>query len=331
MAPIKRYLANRRQHLPLAVQLRACQVLAAMLAAGFSLHQSVTYLNISLAEYSASWQHLAASLAAGEPLDQGLRDLGFAASIQTQVQLANTHGQLADSFTVASDFIAFGQRNRKRLRALLLYPLLLMGLLVLLQFVIIFWVMPTIALKQAHQVPWVFVAGGVTLGLALVIWVVRRRLSPLQRYRLSQWLPGVRTLVRLNYQYHFVSGAAQFLRVGEDITAYCSQLTAVDDVVLRGLGESVLTRLAAGDDLLAALNHPLIYEPARELVSLGQTQPFVQAGMVLFAEQLFQTLTAKSERLLAMVQPVLFLAIGLQIVLVYLDILLPLYGGIGGM
>ncbi|EPC75748.1 type II secretory pathway/competence component, partial [Lacticaseibacillus paracasei subsp. paracasei Lpp41] len=50
----------------------------------------------------------------------------------------------------------------------------------------------------------------------------------------------------------------------------------------------------------------------------------------LFGEQLFLQLQQRLERLVNLVQPLLFLLIGGEILLIYLQILLPLYQSFGG-
>ena len=63
---------------------------------------------------------------------------------------------------------------------------------------------------------------------------------------------------------------------------------------------------------------------------MGQTHHLVATGLKLFGEQLFLQLQQRLERLVNLVQPLLFLLIGGEILLVYLQILLPLYQSFGG-
>ena len=63
---------------------------------------------------------------------------------------------------------------------------------------------------------------------------------------------------------------------------------------------------------------------------MGQTDHLVATGLKLFGEQLFLQLQQRLERLVNLVQPLLFLLIGGEILLVYLQILLPLYQSFGG-
>jgi competence protein ComGB len=63
---------------------------------------------------------------------------------------------------------------------------------------------------------------------------------------------------------------------------------------------------------------------------MGQSRHLVAEGLKLFGEQLFFNLQRQLEKLVNLIQPLLFLLIGGEILLVYLQILLPLYQSLGG-
>ncbi|MFD1483856.1 type II secretion system F family protein [Lacticaseibacillus baoqingensis] len=313
---------------PIQSQLRACQLLGELLAAGFSLPQGLAYLGVALPKQKPAWTALQAALAAGSGFAEALAQAHFHAVIVLQVQLASVHGQLAESLQQAGAYLQLQVANRRRLQQLLIYPAVLMGLLVILQLVLWLAILPTLQMQPDPRwwVP-LAVMAAVVLVSGIAALALRRR--PTLRLQLSWWVPGIKGVVRGYYQYQFVVGASHFLGAGQGLSAYCQQLAKLPPGVLQGVGARVISRLATGAALGDAMAEPLIYAPAAELVQLGQPPELVQAGMALFAQSLFQALAARFERLLALIQPVLFLAIGAQIVWVYLQILGPLYHGIG--
>ncbi len=315
--------------LKLAVQLRACELLAELLDAGFTLDQGLVYLTVAMPKDKLAWQALQTAMNAGEDFALALAAVGFQPLIVDQVALSAVHGRLAESLQHAGEYLQLQVQNRRRLRQLLVYPALLMGLLVGLQLVLWLGVLPTLQLTPTRSWRWQI---GIVAGLGgggLGVWLASRLLQPLMRYRLSQYVPGIRGLVRGYYQYQFMTGASQFLAAGEDLVAYCHQLARMPATVLRRVGQDVVAALDAGQPLAIALKQPLIYPPAVELLQLGQPTPLVQAGITMFARNLFGQLRQRFERLLTLVQPVMFLLIGGQIVWVYMDILGPLYQSIG--
>ncbi|WP_461213335.1 type II secretion system F family protein [Lacticaseibacillus sp. GG6-2] len=317
------------RRLRLAEQLRACQLLAELLAAGFTLDQGLVYLSVAMPKAKTVWQSVQATMNAGEDFAKALKIAGFHQLISDQVALSAVHGQLADSLQHAGAYLQLQVQNRRRLRQLLVYPAILMGLLVGLQLVLWLGVLPALQLAPGQSWRWQIgiVAVLVIVGIGVVI--AARWLPPLQRYRLSLYVPGLRQLVIGYYQYQFMIGASQFLAAGEELVAYCHQLAVMPEAVLRHVGQSVVEALDAGQSLNKALRQPLIYPPAAELFQLGQPASLVQAGVAMFSRSLFDQLSQRFERLLTLVQPVMFLLIGGQIVWVYMDILGPLYSSIG--
>ena len=160
------------------------------------------------------------------------------------------------------------------------------------------------------------------------MWLGLRHLSAVTRYHVSQGIPIVRGLVNDYYQYQFAVGAGHFLTAGLELSAYCELLAGLSDTVLAHTGQTVVKELAAGVAPEVALNQRLIYPPIAELVGLGQEQSLVAHGVGLFAQALFERLNQRFEQVMALVQPVLFLMIGVQIVLVYMGMLGPLYNSI---
>ncbi|KRK74197.1 type II secretion system F family protein [Lacticaseibacillus nasuensis] len=320
-------MANRK--FTLAAQVAALTTLAALLDAGFSLRASVAYLGVSQPQFQARWRQLETQLTAGGDFATGLADLGFHDAIVTQTTLATAHGQLALALRQAGELIDLQTRRVGRLRQLLVYPLLLLGLLAGLQVLVIGWVLPTFTAQQ-RQVPLTLVVtGGVVLGGAVVGWWLHH-LNALRRFAILSRVPGIGPLVVLDQQFQFVSGAAQFLAGGQTLTQYCEHLAQLPPGVLAQAGRRIVARVAAGAALPDALAERVVFPPVVALLRLGQPEALVQQGVALFAQQLLATLEARANRLLALVQPLLFGVIGIQIVLVYRELLVPLYSQFGG-
>nr|WP_257793759.1 type II secretion system F family protein [Lacticaseibacillus kribbianus] len=300
-----------------------------LLQVGFPLATGVAYLGVSQPRYQTHWAVLALQLEAGASVADALAGAGFDAVLVTQAALAGTHGRLSAALTAGLDFLQLQQTGWRRLRQLLVYPAVLLGFLAVIQAVLWVQVLPALGADGTQTLRQQALAvAGVGLLVLPAVWGWHR-LSPLHRGRLMLRLPGVRGLALGYYRYQFVSGAAQFLAGGLPLTAYLTQLAALEPNVLSVAAQGMLSRVAAGESLDAALDHPLVYPPARKLLALGQTPALVTAGMALLAKELMAALTARSERLLALVQPLMFLLIGIQIVLMYQTLLGPLYGGGG--
>lgn len=314
--------------LNLAEQLRFCQLVAELLNAGFSLNQALLYLSIAIPKRQHQWQQLQQQLAAGIEFADCLTQIQFHPLIIQQVQLAQQHGQLAESLQHAGEYLQLQVTNRRKLKQLMVYPSILMGLLVTLQLVLWLGVLPSLQMQPTVMNWWPL---AVVLGISLLgggSWLVIAKLTSRTRYRLSQAIPVVRGLVNDYYRYQFAIGASHFLAAGLELSAYCELLAHLPKGVLAATGQAVVAKLNAGASPEKAFAQPLIYPPIAELLHLGQEQALVAHGVNLFAQALFTRLNQRFEQVMALVQPLMFLVIGVQIVLVYMGMLGPLYNSV---
>lgn len=321
--------AARANRPVIQAQLRFINVLATLLAAGFSLQDALLYWQ-QTAPSQQQWPEVQTALQRGERLNVVLEHLGFHAVIVTQVSLAAQHGELAAALRQAGEYLTLQHQHRDRLRQALFYPLILLSILAVMQVVLVVAVLPRLSLTEGFRVPlalWLD-AGVVVVGVvSAVLW---SRLSPLLRFRVLHALPGVRRVVVINYQFHFTSGAAAFLAAGRPITDYCRALAEVSDPVLAQIGQQVTSGVQNGQALREVLNQELVYRPLQQLTELGQTTAFMATATRVLTTELLQASEVATQRLLALVQPLLFGWVGLQIVLLYTELLLPLYSQIGG-
>ncbi|WP_461226443.1 type II secretion system F family protein [Lacticaseibacillus suihuaensis] len=322
---------NRRgqPRLPVGVQLAAGRDLISLLQVGFTLAEGLAYLAASQPKYRTHWRRMVTQLEAGAGVATALDAAGFGQVVVTQAALAGAHGQLTAGLAAALDFLQLQQAGWRHLRQLLVYPVVLLLFLAGIQGVLWVQLLPALGTGNVTGLRVQAVVVGVLGAVAGLLTIGWHRLSPRHRGRLLLRLPGVAAMARDYYRYQFVSGAAQFLAGGLPLTAYLDQLATLAPGVWRHTAQVMQARVAAGTALDAVLDHPLVYPPARKLLGMGQTPALVSSGMALLARDLLAALTARSERWLALVQPVMFLLIGIQIVLMYQTLLGPLYGGGG--
>ncbi|WP_242755845.1 type II secretion system F family protein [Lacticaseibacillus paracasei] len=315
--------------MPLVIQERFCRQSAALIAAGFSLPDVFAYLRVSIPKYRRIWERIETDLASGIGLPEAVGHQALAPILFQQLQLAQVHGDLAKALAVAGDYLGLRVRNRQRIGQLLIYPLVLLGMLVTLQVVVVFGVLPALALPQSHLVHTQLMTMGGGLAAGLLIWLGWHRLTLAQRLQLLQRLPGVRGVMQVYYQFQFTAGAAHFLLAGAEIADFCRHLITVGGP-LGDLGARIQQKIQQGAELADALHEAFVPPEVARLLTMGQTHHLVATGLKLFGEQLFVQLQQRLERLVNLVQPLLFLLIGGEILLVYLQILLPLYQSFGG-
>ena len=314
---------------PLIAQERFCRQSAALITAGFSLPDVFAYLRVSSPKYRIVWERIEAELANGIAFSEAVAHQELAPILFQQLQLAQIHGDLAKALTVAGDYLGLRVRNRQKMTQLLVYPCLLLAMLMVLQVVVVFGVLPALSLPRSELVLVQLGGLAVLIGLCVLIYLVWRRLTPLKRLLVLQKVPGMRQVLRMYYQFQFTSGAAQFLLAGADISDFCRHLATLEGP-LGNLGSRIQAKVQRGQELTEALQEPFVPDEVARLLTLGQSRHLVAEGLKLSGEQLFFNLQRQLEKLVNLIQPLLFLLIGGEILLVYLQILLPLYQSLGG-
>jgi competence protein ComGB len=190
---------------------------------------------------------------------------------------------------------------------------------------IVYWVLPQLSADPKSAMgPQLFVC---VLGvlIALTVTYLLRGLTASKRYDLLKHVPIVSRILTEYYQYEFLIGAASFLGVGHDLGAYCAYLASLPAGPLTSVGRRVTNELLRGVALPEALTDPLIPEQLVHLLAMGQEPELFTQSTAELARGTFAGLELRMNRLLAFVQPVMFLILGIQIVVMYANLLLPLY------
>lgn len=321
---------RRTRPLTIKVQAQLCETFSRLLDTGFTLAQALDYGRALRPREAERLSAVAAVLAEGGGVDVAFAAGGFNPVVCTQVGLAGQHGDLAAALSALGTYLSLLETTRNRLGQLMAYPITLLLLLTALQAGIVYWVLPQLTTHTGQKIwPQIVLCLGSLLGLILMLAIVRR-LHPRRRYQLLRRLPLIGGMLRRYYQYEFVLGASSFLHAGRDLADYCTYLADHDQGPLADLGAQVADAVERGEPLRLALTQPLVPLGFVQLAEMGQTPNLFGRSVATYARGLFTDLERQMTRLLAFVQPALFLVLGVQIVGLYAQLLLPLYSVIGG-
>ncbi|WP_288762481.1 type II secretion system F family protein [uncultured Lacticaseibacillus sp.] len=318
------------RRLPISVQAEVCEHMGTLLRSGFNVADALAFMTVRWPRRAPTFEQLIEAVSNGTELADALHAVGFAPVVSTQVALAGAHGSLADTLGTTAQYLQLIRRTRGRLWQLLMYPLVLLVVLGFLEVGIVYWVLPQLTQKQP-VIPWpqIIVVAVIVGVCVLAIWFIRV-LDSAGRYQLLRRWPVIGVMLTRYYQYEFTVGAGTFLRGGQDLAGYCRYLARLDAGPLTSLGRRVVDGLAEGEALNAVLKDPLVPAGVTRLLSLGQSQAEFAQTVETYAKGLFADLQARMNKMLALIQPLLFLVIGVQIVVMYTRLLLPLYSNIGG-
>ncbi|MGX6422573.1 type II secretion system F family protein [Levilactobacillus brevis] len=317
----------------LATQARFCQLLADQLASGFSLKQAIAFLRTVAGEFPRSLATIEQQLEQGTPLIDVLAPY-LQANVYFQLRLTLAHGDLQPALQQAAQFLRLAATQRRRFQQLLMYPLGLLvsmlGLFVTLKVGILPQLQGDLAVQsignQGGWYGWLGLGGSCLLGL-VGAWQWWHRQPRLRLATLYLRVPFVGQLVRAYYAYYLTANLSQLIRTGLSVKQMLRVLNQLPDkALLRQLAQALELKLMTGQSPLRWLRGQP-YIPAQLVVFLQKGSTHAQLGRELqaYSELQYRELVARSERLLALVQPILLGVVAVMVVGAYLTLLLPMY------
>lgn len=292
-------------------------------------------------------KHTKMLLTIDQQMEQGT---AFADSLQLfisqdiyyQLKIAEQHGNLQQTIAQLGAFLNLKVQQQLKLKALLRYPVILLGLLGLLLLALKIFVFPELAVWQNDQgiitakltfLPWLWVGMAIVILtitiLTLTKWV---KTSTMNRVNLLCQLPVVGKSYRQYYGYYLVTNFALLLQNGMGIKSICQMVQQFDKTsLLHQLGEVLERSLNSGQSPNRLIKqYP--YLPHELIVFLNKGESITELGneLDIFSQMLFKRLIQSIERLLTLVQPLLFGVIAMVIVGMYLSIMLPIYQSMKG-
>ncbi len=264
------------------------------------------------------------------------------ADLYVQLVLAEQHGQLGSTLAELGDFLLAQQRQRRKLIALLQYPILLIFLLGAMMVALGIFVYPELRTWQGNQlsshwqiIPWqgiaAFLVGFVIIYLfAYYLRWQKKDVESRVRARCS-W-PVVGKMYRQYYGYYLVSTMAMLLGHGLSLRECCQVATSFNNNSLLCWWGQRLSSINEGGRSMVKLVDNCPYLPAELTIFLqqGLTQERLADELAVFGHLLFQRLLETIERLLVFVQPLMFLIVAIMIIGMYMSILLPIYHSLQG-
>ena len=136
------------------------------------------------------------------------------------------------------------------------------------------------------------------------------------------------------YSYYYLSfNLSLLLKSGLDLKQICSFLNEFDkQSLLYQLGQQLRELLNAGsmpDELVK--KYPFIPPELKLFLNKGETLENISNELAVYSEVSYRKLLKLIDKLIELVQPILFIVIAIIIVGTYLTILLPIYKTLGGL
>ncbi len=261
-------------------------------------------------------------------------------NVYFQLQLTTTYGALAPALKEAAELLRLMATQRQKLRQLMAYPLGLFvsmaGLFVTLQVGILPQLQQDLAPATTVGVNWTHYLwfGGVALAVGGLVagWRWWARQPSLQLASLYLRVPYVGRICQAYYAYYLTANLSQLVQSGLSVKQMMGVLQQLPErALLHQLARKLEQQLAAGQSPVGWLRGQQ-FIPRQLLIFLqkGSTNRQLARELRAFSTLQYRDLVRRTERGLALVQPILLGVVALLIVGAYLSLLLPMYQNLQG-
>lgn len=319
----------KRDKLSAGEQLIFLDYLKQSLANGFSLNASLAMLPAVWSSPKPLLCDLKTKVTTGQDLGKVLLQLGFSKNIATQLNMALLEGNLIDCLKQLTKLIRLKNKQLKKLRAELAYPVLLIIMMVCLLIA-----MQTFLKNEFSSDDWtanlvmgflILLVLGAIVSIFWLIFLLRR-----QNYAALKKLssaPFLGATIKNYVQYLLVYDLAMLLGNGFSLQQICEFASQQESDSLQAtIANRVSKALQSGQRLEQIIaEETFLPNSLLLLTSTGSNRSEISKKSLFLAETLFYELNLKLNRLVLNVQPVCFIFIGTCILGMYLKILMPMY------
>ncbi|MFL0441150.1 competence type IV pilus assembly protein ComGB [Enterococcus pernyi] len=317
-------------------QTRFIQTIGELLLNGFSLQQAIDLLEL-LQLIPQVYVHFAKrNLQAGESFHFVLQQLGFKQEQLVQVELAEVHGNLVETLK------GIAEQFRRDLKKVISYPLVLLvflvGILVSLSEFVLPQLLQTDMVTTTHwgirllqTSPWLFLG---TVGSSIFCGsMIFFRLKKLEVVKRSEWISKQWMIGKIYRSYQSAYLALEIGKLFYEGLDLKQIIRCLKETKEGSLVQSLAYQLMEGLELGIPLaqqfeQYGFLTTEFSRIVLQGEAKGNLGKELLFYSDLTRKEFFQKIHRWLHWVQPVLFLGIAVLILLIYVAILLPVYGNI---
>ena len=261
------------------------------------------------------------------------------------IELAEMTGNLQETVAIVAQQLTFQQEAKSKFFKVLMYPVVLFSFLIFLFIAFRTYFLPNITSMVTSRMdsssstsirwskfflhmPDYIIGSFICLGIAIAIFViyVRKKRVDLQLKLLFR-LPFIGLFWRLMLTRQFSRVLGNLLLAGfslQQALEYMKSQTHQKQIAF--VSRVLQERVIFGDTLAQSVrNVGCFYPKFDQFVSHGEASGLLGRELILYCELLNGRLQSTIQRLLAVIQPLLFIIIAICVIAAYLSILIPMY------
>ncbi len=287
----------------------------------------------------------------GSPFSETLKTLQIPKNIISFVYYSEQYGDLANGLIKGGVLLQKNEENKKKLQKLLKYPIFLLWTLMVFSIILYEYLFPQFLLLFSSidvQLPFVsklfltfieqlpyYIATMAFLIFVVIIYgvFIFRKKDGIDKARIICKIPVFGHFYQLMVTYYFSINLNCLMKSGMSIFEALSTFYQQEREKYVGkAAEQIINKLEKGEPLQLAIVQNTVYlKELAYIVDHGQANGRLDEELEHFSKWLLYDFDQKLKKLFMIIQPTLFLLIGIVVLLMFTSILLPIFSLIEGL
>lgn len=323
-----------------------------LLQQGYTISEGIElFLKFEKEKLKPTLELILVQLRTGSSFSEALSVLKIAKNIVSFIYFSEQYGNLASGLIDGGNLLKKSQQNKERLQKVVRYPIFLCWLLSLFMFIMYQFLFPhflqvfssiNVELPLLTRIMIVVIENSpylipffLTIFLVFFLYYMFcfRNMDVLHKAVLLSKIPLIGNYHQVILTYFFATNLSYLIKSG---IAIYDALTIFKNEANLGyiskVAENLIRKLAAGEQLQRVLiNDTQFLKELAYIVEHGQSNGRLDVELDYYSRWLLIDLEEKFKRIFMILQPLLFLIIGLMILLMFASILLPTFSIINGL
>jgi competence protein ComGB len=321
--------------------------LSVLLTEGYTFHDAVTLLlPHHMENYPPALEAMNTDFKEGFGVTHILASFGFSSGTLLPIAIAEVDGRVAQALSGMAVRMRKAEEKRKKLKNLLIYPVVLFVLIAALLMAFRRFFLPNmeaLAISRKSEgngfisalpslvtkIPDLIISIVVVSALLTVICtVIYKKIAPATKIRVLMSIPVAGTFFSIVKTRDFSSEIGGLLQSGLSLQKALDVLIDQNlDVVLSEITKNVKEQVVFGDSFHTAISRTEgLMDQLAAFAKHGEDSGYLSKELQIYSDHLSEAIDEKLAKGLALIQPALFSIIAICILAAYLALLLPVYG-----
>lgn len=313
--------------------------MAALFDSGFSLNQIVDFMLIANFFNCKKMVMMKEMLSNGSAITDIFKKLGFQERFVAQIELSMVHGNFSMCLKSIRDTLIYQNQHRKKIIQVATYPIILIVFLVLITLGLRQYLLPQVESENWATI--LIMQGPLFFSIAFVCMIMicfslifyYKNKNPLIKLNLLAKIPIINDYVKNYHTAFFAREFSLLFATGLDLKEITILLCDLKQMnLLKSIGILLEKRLLEGETFHQAIvKLPFLRPELALIIQTGEVNNNLYKELEVYAEECEQHFFFQMNQLLQLIQPLVFMLVGIVILCIYAAMLLPMYQNMEGM